>query len=90
MSFRVPKNINQNDTGNISDININFASVETELSALTQDGNLNTSAWITNEHFANSTIKTAKLSEVLTTNLTTSTTALVTGAAIEAYIDTLV
>jgi hypothetical protein len=87
MSFRVPKNIEKNATGNITNININFAAVEAELNDLGFEGLLNSGEWITNDHWVEGTIKTARFADVLTGTLTSSTTSLVTGNAVKKYVD---
>jgi hypothetical protein len=85
MTFRLPKKLKPNETATITNINANFAAVETEINNLPVDGQLNTGQWVTNAHLIDGSIKTSKLARVKTSTLTDSDYWLASSNAIRAY-----
>jgi hypothetical protein len=88
MTFRLPKQLNDSVPATITDINQNFAAIETEINNLPQDGVLNSSEWVTGSLFVDGSIGASKLNQLKTSIFSSSSDDnLVSQTAIKKYID---
>jgi hypothetical protein len=87
MAFRLPKKITDNSVGTITDINQNFAAIETELNNFPQDGILIQTQWVTGEMLAGG-ITSSKLGRLKTGIYSSSSDAnLVSQTAVVNYVN---